>query len=143
MIDKKVVIFGVFDNLHKGHLYFIKKAAEIGTAVIAIVARDEMVKKLKNKYPKNNQDKRIKDLLENTDIDEAFLGDIQIESYEIIKKIKPDLIFLGYDQIDLYNSLKKMMEEGYLEKIEIIFNDSAYQPEIFHSSIIAELGSSF
>lgn len=143
IIKKKVIIFGVFDGLHQGHLYFIKKAKEKGHNLMVIVAPDDIVKVLKGKYPKHNQKQRIEDLSKIKEIDSVFLGDQEMGSYNVLRKIKPDIIFLGYDQQELYQNLKEMINNKNLEEVEIIFNNSAYQPEIFHSSIIAGLGSSF
>jgi cytidyltransferase-like protein len=60
MKNKKVVIFGVFDGLHAGHLFLIQKAKKAGTNLFVIVAKDKIVQKLKNKIPKYNQNKSIK-----------------------------------------------------------------------------------
>ena len=62
MPNKKVVIFGVFDGIHEGHLAFIKEAKKQGNNLVAIVARDEMVQKLKGKIPKYNEVERINSL---------------------------------------------------------------------------------
>ena len=45
MNSKKILIFGVFDGIHKGHLYFINEAKKQGGHLVAIVARDSIVKK--------------------------------------------------------------------------------------------------
>lgn len=42
---KKVLIFGSFDSLHKGHLNLFKQARKHGDKLIAVVARDETIKK--------------------------------------------------------------------------------------------------
>ena len=54
MTNKKVVIFGVFDIVHDGHLAFIREAKSHGDILIAIVARDNIVFNIKNKLPKLN-----------------------------------------------------------------------------------------
>lgn len=133
---KKVIIFGVFDGLHQGHLYFIKKAKEKGHNLLAIVAPDDAVKVLKGKYPKYREKQRIEILSQIKEIDSVFLGDQEMGSYNVLRKIKPDIIFLGYDQQELYQNLKEMINNKNLDEIEIIFNNSAYQPEVFHSSIL-------
>ena len=135
MINKTVVIFGVFDGLHEGHLSFISSAKKIGNHLVAIVARDEVVKELKGELPKYNEVERIKTLLENEDIDLILLGDPKMGTYNILKEVKPDVIFLGYDQKSLYENLNKTIKNGNLPEMEIVFGES-YKPEIFHSSIL-------
>jgi len=135
MHNKTVVIFGVFDGIHEGHLALIKEARKQGNHLVAIVARDEMVQRLKGKIPKYNEIDRINSLLEVEDIDLVRLGDPHIETYNTLKEINPDIIYLGYDQQDLFNNLNKVIKKGILKKIKII-HGNPYKPEIFHSSIL-------
>lgn len=135
MSNTTVVIFGVFDGIHEGHLAFIKEAKKQGNHLVAIVARDEMVKKLKNKIPKYNEKERISSLLEVEDVDLVRLGDLNIETYNTLTEINPDIIYLGYDQEDLSNNLNKVIKKGIIKNIKII-HGNPYKPEIFHSSIL-------
>jgi len=41
---RHAIIGGTFDNLHKGHKEFIKRAFEIGDKVVVCITADEMVK---------------------------------------------------------------------------------------------------
>jgi pantetheine-phosphate adenylyltransferase len=42
---RHAIIGGTFDNLHKGHKEFIKRAFEIGDKVVVCITADEMVKR--------------------------------------------------------------------------------------------------
>lgn len=132
---KTVVIFGVFDRIHQGHLQFIKQAKKQGGKLVVIVARNDMVKKLKGKIPLDDEFKRL-DIISKIDgIDLAFLGDKKQGIYDVLKKIKPDIIFLGYDQKDLFDDISKKIKTGYLNKVELVIGKS-YKPKLFHSSIL-------
>lgn len=135
MINKTVAIFGVFDGIHDGHTFFIKQAKLQGNHLVAIVARDEMVKNLKGKQPKYNEVERINTLLGVEDIDLVLLGDPQMETYNTLREINPDIVYLGYDQRELLNNIKKFIKIGNLPKMEVICGEP-HNPEIFHSSII-------
>ncbi|HUC89160.1 MAG TPA: adenylyltransferase/cytidyltransferase family protein [Candidatus Paceibacterota bacterium] len=136
MISRTVTIFGVFDGIHDGHNAFINDAKEQGDRLIAIVARDEVVKKLKGKLPIHNEVERIKALLEVPEIDSVFLGDKDEGAYNIIKEIKPDIIFLGYDQQKLFNSITLAMKKNILSKnIKLIFG-KPHKSDTHHSSIL-------
>ncbi|HEY5588120.1 MAG TPA: adenylyltransferase/cytidyltransferase family protein [Candidatus Paceibacterota bacterium] len=135
MINKTIVIFGVFDGIHEGHLAFISEAKNQGNHLVAIVARDEIVKELKGKLPKHNEVERIKNLLEVSDIDLVLLGDPKTGTYNVLKEIKPDVVFLGYDQDLLQENLNQTIKNGSLPEIAIIRGEP-YKPEIFHSSIL-------
>jgi len=135
MINKTVVIFGVFDGIHDGHLSFIKDAKKEGNHLVAIVARDSIVEKLKGQLPENNKVERINALLKVPEIDLVLLGDAQIETYNILKEVKPNVVFLGYDQQELYESLNKAIKSRKLPRMKIL-QGKPYNPEIFHSSIL-------
>jgi len=135
MINKTVAIFGVFDGVHDGHTFFIKQAKKQGNHLVAIVARDEMVKNLKGKYPKYNEVERINNLLKISDVDLVLLGDPQIETYNTLREINPDVVYLGYDQKELLNNINKFIKIGNLTKMEIVIGEP-HKPELFHSSIL-------
>jgi FAD synthetase len=135
MINKTVAIFGVFDGIHEGHLSLINDAKKQGNHLVVIVARDNIVKQLKGKSPKYSEADRIKSLLEINDVDLVLLGDPKIETYNIIKEVKPQIVYIGYDQQALFNSINKALKDGSLSGFEII-RGIPYKPEIFHSSIL-------
>ena len=132
---KTVLIFGVFDGIHDGHRNFIDQAIKYGTKLVAVVARDIEVSKLKNKTPTFDEVNRIKNLVEVTGIDQVFLGDLEQGTYNVLKEILPDVIFLGYDQQSLFNDINLNIKNGNLPKIEIVYGKS-YKPEQYHSSIL-------
>lgn len=135
MPTKTVTIFGVFDGIHEGHKAFIHEAHKHGDRLVAIVARDSVVSKLKNKTPINNEVERINSLLKIEDIDIVLLGDPKQGLYNVLKEVNPDIIYLGYDQQSLLNDIKKSIKKGLLPEIKLIQGE-AYKPEIFHSSIL-------
>lgn len=135
MALKTVVIFGTFDGIHEGHREFIRQAKKQGEKLVAIVARDNVVEKIKNKKPTNDELERLNMVFEIEDIDLAFLGDKDQGIYHVLKEINPDIVFLGYDQIDLHNDILEKIKTGFLPKIELIFG-KPYKSDLFHSSIL-------
>jgi len=135
MINKTVAIFGVFDGIHEGHLSFIREAKKAGNHLVAIVARDEVVKELKGKLPHQSEVERINNLLKVSDIDLVLLGDPKIETYNTLREVNPNVVFLGYDQHDLFHNINKAIKNGFLSPMEVVSGEP-YKPEIFHSSIL-------
>ncbi|MFA5210959.1 MAG: adenylyltransferase/cytidyltransferase family protein [Patescibacteria group bacterium] len=125
----KVMVFGVFDIVHMGHIHMFKKAKEYGDYLIVSVARDQNVEKIKGIGSFHSENER-KEFLENfRDIDEVLLGDLS-DPYKNIDLVKPDIIALGYDQKFFVDELEKKISEFGL-KTQIVrippYNDNKYK----------------
>lgn len=95
--QKKVLVFGTFDLLHKGHHYFLRQAKKYGTQLNVVVAKGATVRAVKGRKTVQSEAKRIAELKSLRYVDKVYLGSIG-DKYAIIEKIKPDVICLGYDQ---------------------------------------------
>ena len=126
--------FGVFDGLHKGHLYFLREAAKHGELIV-VVARDSTVKKLKDKIPKRSEKERLRAVRRVAFVYKTMLGDKKQSSYEVIKKHKPDIICLGYDQSWLKKDLEEKMGGVVLPKI-VLTQITPCRPEELHTSLL-------
>jgi len=92
---KKVLVGGVFNTVHPGHEYFLKKAKELGDFLVVVVANDKTV--LKKKSLLKPQEERKKALEKLGIADRVVIGD-ERDFLKIVKMEKPDIIALGYDQ---------------------------------------------
>ena len=102
--------------------------------LIVALARDEVVEKLKGRRPLKDIGQRTKDIEQTGLVDEVVSGDEKLESWEVIGKVKPDVIALGYDQEGLKVALEKhIQEEGLEVEVRVL---GAYEPERFHSSLL-------
>lgn len=130
---RKVLVFGSFDVLHLGHLYFLKQAKKYGDHLMVVIARDSSIKRLKKHPPHKNEEERLGEVRECKLVNKAVLG-YKDNPYRIIKELSPDVICLGYDQKffteNLAGELKKM---GLKTKI---YRMGAYKPHILHSVIL-------
>ena len=131
---KKVMVFGTFDIFHKGHEYLLKQARKHGDYLIAVIARDKTVLRVKKQKTENDEQYRKKILINNKLADKVVLGSIG-DKYEIIKKYEPDVICLGYDQKAFIGYLGKKLKEFGLDRTRIIRLKS-YYPEKYKSSIL-------
>ena len=129
---KKVIAFGTFDKLHKGHEYYLKQAKKNGYLIV-VIARDKNVKKIKGKNPRNKENKRLENVKELGIANEVHLGSKR-SFYDPLKKFKPDIIFLGYDQKEVCLDKKKLKELG-LSKV-IIKRAKGYKTRVYKSSLI-------
>lgn len=119
----RVLSCGTFDNLHPGHIAYLEQAAKLGNELCVVVARDENVKRIKGRYPEQNEEIRKKRLAQELVVDHVFLGYPGKDFLKIVQEIKPDIIALGYDQKrpsgleDLFSICQiKVLDSYYPEK---------------------------
>lgn len=138
---RKVLVFGTFDGLHKGHLHLFKQALRQAQGkpedgkpyLVVVVARDVTVKKVKNHAPKFNEQERLKAVYKCKLVNDAQLGNLK-SYYKKIKEIKPQVICLGYDQVAFIDNLEKEIAKMKI-KIEIV-RLKPYMPKKYKSSLL-------
>ncbi len=109
----RVMATGVFDLLHPGHLYFLRKARNLGDELIVVVARDSTVINLKH-HPITNERIRREMVEALSMVDRAMLG-YEGGHLRIVKEIGPDIIALGYDQEPKEEELEKLLSKEGLD----------------------------
>ena len=95
---KVVLVGGVFDLIHPGHIHTLKAAKAQGDVLIVVIARIStaaMIKKDRRIY--HNEKLRAELVSSLRLVDLAILGR-EGTLYETVEHIKPDVIALGYDQ---------------------------------------------
>jgi FAD synthetase len=72
--SKRVLVGGVFDILHYGHIHFLKSAKKLGDYLVVAIEPDARVKKLKgNTRPFHNQNQRREILESLSFVDEVII----------------------------------------------------------------------
>jgi len=118
---KKVMVFGTFDGLHDGHRAFLREARAHGDYLIAVVPADRIVEMLKGRLPKVNLAERFDNLNIEDKVDEVVASDEKPGTWEIVKKMKPEVIAIGYDQHALKEDLDNHLGElGYTPEIKVM-----------------------
>ena len=133
-VMKRVLVFGTFDFIHPGHKYFFRQAKKCGDFLIAVVTRDMNVKKQKDRFPVNDEKIRLQNVKKLKIVNKALLGERTI-SYNLIKKIKPDVICIGYDQEPSIYQAKEILRKLGMERI-VLKRIKAFKPEIYKSSLV-------
>lgn len=132
---KKIMVFGTFDTVHKGHESFFKQAKKLGDYLIVVVARDNYVKKAKKLSPVNNERIRVQNVRKSKQPNKVILGSKTHNFYRTIRTYKPETIALGYDQKPTINELKKQLRRHHLSKVKIV-RTRAFKPKIYKTSLI-------
>jgi len=97
MKNKVVFTNGCFDIVHRGHIELLKFCKEIGDYVIVGINSDKSIKNIKgNERPINNEQDRLFLLESIKYVDEVLIFE-EDNPYNLIKKIKPDIIVKGSD----------------------------------------------
>ena len=143
MKKTKVMVFGVFDLLHAGHLNFLMQAKELGDKLVVSLARDINVFKVKGQRPFHDEKQRLKNVSLLPVVDKAVLGGTK-EPWEHIRKERPDIIALGYDQ-KIYvmkeavkgaaRELEQQLLEHGLRKTKVV-RLKPFWPQVYKSRIL-------
>ncbi len=126
------MIFGVFDALHDGHRFFLSEAEKLGDRVVAVVASDENVVRLKGRAPVQSLTERMEKILEERRADLVVASDNQIGAWTTVKIHRPDIIALGYDQDELRRALADFISREHLAAI--IVRIKSFRDKTLHSS---------
>ena len=138
---KVVLVGGVFDLLHVGHIHTLKSAKSLGDVLIIVVATDSTVSNLKKNRKIYHDEKRRLELVSSIKfVDKAVIGRKK-SIYDTVEFVRPDIIALGYDQIHDEIAMKKNCFDRGLN-LDIVRLSSPI-PELKSSLIKSELGNSF
>lgn len=132
-IAKKALIFGVFDGLHEGHTFFIKKALSLCKNLVIVVTPDRIVSELKKRSPSISQKGRMLALKNKFPETKIILGDEKLNSWEVLHEQNPDLLILGYDQKEMLDALQNIKN---LHNFDIKIIKEDHKGNILHSSLL-------
>jgi cytidyltransferase-like protein len=116
-----VLVGGVYDILHLGHLAALTEAKTHGDILVVVVATDITVETLKGRRPVFPEEDRRALVESLKPVDAAILGyeDIGMGYEQVIDDVKPDIIALGYDQDSVARTVTELVEKRAL-KVRIV-----------------------
>lgn len=116
-MSRIVLVNGVFDVLHRGHIELLKYAKSIGDVLYVAIDSDERVRLIKgNNRPINNVEDRVYILNAIKYVDKVFVFDTLDELRSLHRSISPDILVKGSDWDEEY--IRK--NDGVLDKTKII-----------------------
>ena len=125
----KILVAGVFDQLHVGHQYLLWHAATLGDECTVIIARDQNVLRYKNELPIQDEATRLRHIEEqHLPHTTVRLGRSDGDIRKAIAEESPDMILLGYDQ-----TIDEAAIVQTFPRVEIQ-HMNAYHPAFFKSS---------
>lgn len=137
---KVVLVGGVFDLIHPGHIRTLLGARSHGDVLIVVIARISTALKIK-KYRRIYHDENLRRELVSSlvFVDLAVIGS-ERSLYDTVEFIKPDIIALGYDQTHSEKEIADNCRRRNLRARVIRLNTPV--PKIKSSKIKEELGES-
>ena len=97
--ERKTIVFsnGCFDILHRGHVEYLSKAADLGDKLIIGLNTDDSVKRLKGSSRPVNDEKARAVLLSALEFVDAVVFFEEDTPYNLIKRVQPDVLVKGKD----------------------------------------------
>lgn len=126
----KILVFGTFDGLHPGHLFFLSQADKRGELAV-IIARDVNVERIKGRRPEQSEARRRAAVQKAFSRARVLLGELDDFFLPVIT-FQPDLILLGYDQ----KLPPKIRLADFAEAGIAVERAEQYMPEKFKSSLL-------
>ena len=94
---RTVMVFGVFDILHPGHVRFLEDAKSHGDVLVVVVTPDAKAEQEKGRRPLLRLDDRIRMLGALRVVDRAIPGD-EGDHWSVVTTERPHVICVGHDQ---------------------------------------------
>ena len=112
---KKVLTYGTFDLLHRGHINLLKRASELGDYLVVAVSSDEF-NAIKDKKSINSFEDR-KYILESLRyVDEVIREDNWEQKIPDVKEHEIDVFVIGDDWAGKFDELKEFCDVVYLSR---------------------------
>ena len=135
-----VLVGGVFDLIHPGHIHTLKAAKSHGDVLVVVVARTSTAMKInKDRRIYHNENMR-KELVSSLSFVDLVIIGKEGTLYDTVEYVKPDIIALGYDQA---HSEKDVAYNCQIRNLNVrVIRLNTPMPETKSSNIKNELGDS-
>lgn len=122
--EGKTIVFsnGCFDILHRGHVEYLSKAADLGDKLIIGLNTDASVKRLKGPSRPVNDEKARGVVLAALEFVDAIVFFEEDTPYNLIKRVQPDVLVKGkdYKAEDIVGYDIVTAKGGKVETIELV-----------------------
>ena len=122
--EGKTIVFsnGCFDILHRGHVEYLSKAADLGNKLIIGLNTDASVKRLKGLSRPINDEKARAVVLAGLEFVDAIIFFEEDTPYNLIKRVQPDVLVKGKDYKieDIVGYDIVIAKGGKVETIELV-----------------------
>lgn len=115
---KKVITYGTYDLLHKGHFNLLKRAKELGDYLIVGVTNDNFDRERGKLNVRNNVLERIEAVKATGLADKIIIEDYVGQKIDDIQKYEVDIFAIGSDWEGKFDYLNEFCQVIYLPRTE-------------------------
>lgn len=137
MPDRTVLVIGVFDLFHRGHLELLRSAKRLGDKLVVVVNGDEFVSRYKRK-PIFSEDDRLAIVSSMRDVDLALVSNSP-DARPVIEEHSIDIVVHGDDWEHASYLEQICIDEDYLKSRGIEMAYLPYHQGVSTSGIIQQL----
>ena len=132
----KVITYGTFDLLHKGHLNLLRRAKEQGDYLIVGVTSDAYDRERGKLNVRESLLQRIENVRRTGLADEIIVEEYEGQKISDIKKYQADLFVIGSDWVGKFDYLKPYCKVAYLERTRGISSTELRNKSIISIGVI-------
>jgi len=136
---KKVITYGTFDMLHRGHINLLKRAKELGDYLIVGVTSDSFDRARGKINVKQSLLERIEAVKSTNIADEIIVEEYEGQKIDDIKRYNIDIFTVGSDWIGKFDYLNEYCDVRYLDRTKGISSSSIRTEE--RKTIIGTFGN--
>ncbi|WP_069806562.1 DUF357 domain-containing protein [Vulcanisaeta thermophila] len=138
----KVFVAGTFEILHPGHITYLRAAWELGR-VVAVVARDSTVRRIKGRDTIIPENQRLEVLSSIAYVHRARLG-YEDDMFRVVEEERPDIILLGPNQPFDEDKLRGELMRRELGNVQVLrFRDYVDCPLCSTTKILNAIASRY
>ena len=115
---KKVITYGTYDLLHKGHLNLLRRAKELGDYLIVGVTSDSFDRGRGKLNVRNNVLERVEAVKATGYADEIIIEDYLGQKIDDIQRYDVDIFAIGSDWVGKFDYLNEYCKVVYLPRTE-------------------------
>jgi len=137
---KVVLVGGVFDILHPGHIFTLKTAKLLGDVLVVVIATETTATKIKKNRIIFHNEKLRREMVSSLNfVDLALIGK-KGTLFDTVEHVKPDIIALGYDQLHTEKFIAENCKERNMNVSILRLNTPI--PNVKSSELKRDLGDS-
>lgn len=121
---KKVITYGTFDILHRGHISILRRAKKLGDYLIVAVTGEEYDKNRGKLNVHQSTHERIKNVEKTGLADEIIIEEHEGQKLIDIQKYSVDIFAIGSDWVGKFDFLSEYCEVVYLPRTKGISSTS-------------------